>query len=90
MDWFERLMGFPESTGPAGYEKTRQRLQVDGRHLRFLLTALGGGAFGNDETWIRAAMGRALKAVEGRGLDVVFVSYGRPSPGWQRWVAEQA
>lgn len=53
-----------------------------------LLTALGGGAFGNDETWIRAAMGRSLVAVEGQGLDVVFVSFSRPSPDWQRWVAK--
>lgn len=43
------------------------------------LTSLGGGAFGNDDAWIRDAMVRALRLVEGSGLDVKLVSYGRPS-----------
>jgi len=44
-----------------------------------LLTQLGGGAFGNKDEWIHAAMRRALKAVSGFGLDVKLVSYGQPS-----------
>ena len=34
MDWFERLTGFPEMTGKAGYEMTRQKLEVDGGRLK--------------------------------------------------------
>jgi hypothetical protein len=45
-----------------------------------LLTSLGGGAFGNDDGWIDAAMRKALKKVAGFGLDVRLVSYGSPSP----------
>jgi hypothetical protein len=55
-----------------------------------LLTSLGGGAFGNDESWIRAAMQHALQAVSGHALDVVLVSYGTPSAELQQWVAQQA
>jgi hypothetical protein len=44
-----------------------------------LLTSLGGGAFGNDERWIHAAMRRALKMVSMCDLDVRIVSYGPPS-----------
>ena len=44
-----------------------------------LLTRLGGGAFGNDDTWIDAAMHHALTTVTGLGLDVRLVSYGAPS-----------
>lgn len=45
-----------------------------------LLTQLGGGAFGNDESWILSAMHRALEAVSGCDLDVTIVSYAAPSP----------
>ncbi len=34
MDWFERLTGFTEATGVAGYETTRQRLEIDGSRLK--------------------------------------------------------
>ena len=44
-----------------------------------LLTRLGGGAFGNDDGWIDAAMRRALKMMSGFALDVRLVSYGTPS-----------
>lgn len=43
-----------------------------------LLTRLGGGAFGNEETWIEAALQRALKLYDGLALDVRLVRYGRP------------
>lgn len=43
------------------------------------LTFLGGGAFGNAETWIHAAMCRALKLMAKFDLDVRLVSYGAPS-----------
>jgi hypothetical protein len=44
-----------------------------------LLTELGGGAFGNDPTWIHGAMRRALEMMSGFDLDVKLVSYRSPS-----------
>jgi hypothetical protein len=49
-----------------------------GSSNRVLLTRLGGGAFGNDDAWINAAMLRALRLAGDRDLDVAMVSYGRP------------
>jgi hypothetical protein len=54
-----------------------------------LLTRLGGGAFGNDETWIDAAIVRALSIVEHAGLDIRLVSFGSVHPSMRaiadRW-----
>jgi hypothetical protein len=50
-----------------------------GGSRRLLLTRIGGGAFGNDEAWISAAILRALRLVAGQGLEVLMVSYGPPS-----------
>ena len=44
-----------------------------------LLTFLGGGAFGNEDDWIYAAIRRALAAMSDFGLDVRLVSYGTPT-----------
>jgi hypothetical protein len=44
-----------------------------------LLTRLGGGAFGNQPSWINAAMRRALELMTPFNLDVRLVSYGTPS-----------
>jgi protein-tyrosine phosphatase len=44
-----------------------------------LLTLLGGGAFGNRDEWIHAAMRRALKLGSGFDLEVKLVSYRKPS-----------
>ena len=49
-----------------------------------LLTSLGGGAFGNDESWIEAGLVRALKLASELDLDVRLVSYGDPSPAFLR------
>lgn len=46
-----------------------------------LLTRLGGGAFGNDDSWIDAAMRRALDRVSAFDLDVRVVSFGHPPTG---------
>ena len=51
-----------------------------------LLTSLGGGAFGNDEDWIYAAMHRALKLAEGSNLDVKIVCYRTASSETQKLV----
>jgi hypothetical protein len=44
-----------------------------------LLTQLGGGAFGNDGSWIDVAMYRALEMVRGYDLEVKLVAYRSPS-----------
>lgn len=44
-----------------------------------LLTLLGGGAFGNHESWIHAAIRRALELMASFDLDARLVSYGTPS-----------
>jgi hypothetical protein len=43
------------------------------------LTRLGGGAFGNAENWIDAAMRRALDLCRDRALDIRLVGYS-PAP----------
>jgi hypothetical protein len=43
------------------------------------LTQVGGGAFGNDDSWVQSALRRALDTVEAIALDVRIVSYGSPS-----------
>jgi hypothetical protein len=44
---------------------------------RIFLTLVGGGAFGNDTTWIINAIRRTLKLYQHLELDVVIVSHGR-------------
>jgi len=44
------------------------------------LTLVGGGVFGNRESWIIDAIDRASRSVAAAGLDVVVVSYGAPNP----------
>lgn len=44
-----------------------------------LLTSLGGRSFGNDESWINAAIRRALKMTLGLDLEVRLVTYESPS-----------
>lgn len=43
---------------------------------RLFLTLLGGGAFGNETSWIMDSITRALKLYQNHDLDVVIVSYG--------------
>jgi hypothetical protein len=51
-----------------------------------LLTLLGGGAFGNREDWIIAAIRRALAMISAFDLDVRLVSYRAPSQSMLRMV----
>jgi hypothetical protein len=65
-----------------GYEATMWAAALNARRGSsnvVLLTSLGGGAFGNDESWIHAAIRRALQMMSGFDLDVRLVSYGVPS-----------
>ncbi|GJE57739.1 hypothetical protein [Methylobacterium thuringiense] len=54
-----------------------------GTSNRVQLTRLGGGAFGNADGWIDAAMLRALRMAGDRDLDVAVVSFGPAAPGLQ-------
>jgi len=66
----------------AAYEATMWAAMLNaqrGASNVVLLTSLGGGAFGNEESWIHAAMRRALKTSLGFDLEVKLVSYGTPS-----------
>jgi hypothetical protein len=40
---------------------------------------LAAAHFGNDESWIVAAMRRALRMIRGTALEVKLLSYGVPS-----------
>jgi len=78
-DWeaFARLVleGAYEATLLAATEQA-----LSGGCSTVLLTRLGGGAFGNDDAWIDAAMMRAVRVVEYADLDVRIVSYGPLNP----------
>jgi hypothetical protein len=49
-----------------------------GASRRVLLTRLGGGAFGNRDEWIDAALRRSLAMMRNTGLDVRMVSRAEP------------
>ncbi|WP_315804248.1 hypothetical protein [Bradyrhizobium sp. SZCCHNS3002] len=49
-----------------------------------LLTSVGGGAFGNEESWIEDALRRALLLASSFELDVRLVSYDRPTETFLR------
>ncbi|MEZ4281607.1 MAG: hypothetical protein R3F21_18530 [Myxococcota bacterium] len=77
----------------AAYEATLWTAVLNARRgasRRVLLTLLGGGAFGNDEAWIRSALARALSAVRGHALRIDVVSYGPPSEPLSRWIASHS
>ena len=57
--------------------------QMTGNKTVFL-TLLGGGAFGNETSWIVGAMDRALRMHADSGLDVRVVSFKRPNPAIQK------
>lgn len=52
------------------------------------LTFLGGGAFGNDDRWIHAAIRRALSTVVAHDLDVRLVCYSAPPDAVRQLVKE--
>ena len=74
---------FAELVLEAAYEATLWAAVLNARRGAsniVLLTRLGGGAFGNDDAWIDAAMRRALTWSKIFGLDVRLVSFGAPPP----------
>jgi hypothetical protein len=75
----------------AAYEATMWAAVLNASHgvsNIVLFTSLGGGAFGNDETWIIGALRRALKMMTGHGLDVRLVSFGTPTRAFAQIVKE--
>lgn len=66
----------------AAYEATMLEAVLNAQRYAsniVLLTMLGGGAFGNDDEWIHAAIRRAVRKVQAFDLDVRLVSYRAPS-----------
>ena len=59
--------------------------QLNGNKQLFL-TLLGGGAFGNDPSWITDSIARALNLYRDADLDVAIVSYGSSKPSVQKLV----
>lgn len=87
----EHWAAFAQLVLDAAYEATLLEGVLNARRGSskiVLLTLLGGGAFGNDEAWILAAMKRALAKFSGFALDVRVVSYGTPPEGLRRLIAE--
>src|SRR5262249_315044 len=60
-----------EATLWAAVENARR-----GRSKTVLLTSLGGGAFGNDESWVQAGSVPAVRLARGIALAVRLGSYG--------------
>jgi len=73
----------------AAYDATllaaRCKAAEAGGRVRVYLTCLGGGAFGNQSSWIREAIVTALQAHRDAPLDVYLVHYGRVVPS--AWAA---
>lgn len=66
----------------AAYEATMWAAVINAQRRSsngVLLTLLGGGAFGNQESWIHAAIRRSLDLMRSYDLDVKLVSYRTPS-----------
>jgi hypothetical protein len=61
-----------------------------GRSNVVFLTQLGGGAFGNDASWIEAAMRRALRSAADWGLVVKLVSFNEPPLRLRKFMQELA
>ncbi|PSJ40370.1 hypothetical protein [Allosphingosinicella deserti] len=77
----------------AAYEATLHAAAVNaarGGSNRVLLTRLGGGAFGNDATWIDGAIDRAIQLFADDALDIVFVSFSEPEEFELRLVEHHA
>jgi hypothetical protein len=77
-----RWKAFASLVLEAAYEATLLAAALNARRGAsnvVLLTSLGGGAFGNPETWIIHSMRRAFNIALQYDLDVKLVSYRKPS-----------
>jgi hypothetical protein len=66
-----------EATILVGIENALKHPELPGSRKVFL-TALGGGAFGNEHSWIVSAMSKAFAKFSDIGLEVHLVSYKTP------------
>jgi hypothetical protein len=87
----ERWRAFATLVLEGAYEATLWAAVINastsGSNMVFV-TQLGGGAFGNERTWIHHALRRALRKGIGLGLDVRVVSYGKVDPTLEHLAAE--
>ena len=67
MDWFERITGFKEATGPAGYGATRAQLEVDGHQLTSRVNGRSYGVGDLEVVSLRDLRRRADGAAQGSG-----------------------
>lgn len=75
----------------AAYEATFCAAVINAQQTgcnRLFLTALGGGAFGNDKQWILDAIKRAATLYRQHDLEVYIVSYGSADPDVVRLIDE--
>ena len=55
---------------------------------RVFLTLLGGGAFGNESSWITESIKRTLNLYSDWNIEVAIVSYGKPKAFVQQLVEQ--
>ncbi|QDT50884.1 hypothetical protein Pan258_49660 [Symmachiella dynata] len=85
----DQWAGFAQLVLEAAYEATFCAAILNAEltgNKRLFLTLLGGGAFGNRDDWIFAAIERALDLYADFDLDVAIVSYRSPRPGVQELI----
>ena len=72
----------------AAYEATICTAILNSESNRLFLTLLGGGAFGNETSWIIEGIQRALTLYKDVELDVAIVSYGSTNPSIQQLISQ--
>ena len=76
-----RWRGFATLILEGAYEATLWAAALNARRWSsnvVFLTRVGGGAFGNDSTWVNGALHRSLEIFKDFALDIRLVSHGRP------------
>lgn len=74
-----------EATYEATFFAALKNYETNGNNKLFL-TLVGGGAFGNEMSWIVGAIQQALHKFKSTPLEVKIVSYGSPKPQVSRLV----
>jgi hypothetical protein len=79
----DQWTGFAKLILDAAYEATLSAVVLNAAQTgnpAIFLTLLGGGVFGNRESWITGAIERAYQRHLNHGLDIRIVSYGQSHP----------
>src|SRR5690554_2955366 len=76
-----------EATYEATFYTALKNMEKTGCNLVYL-TLVGGGAFGNEESWIFNALEAAILKFKFTSLDIRIVSYGRSNPRLVEWVSK--